>query len=372
MNKKLVATSTLIGTIIGAGFLGIPYVVSKSGFLVGAFLMFFLCFVVGITMLYLGEVVLSTKENHQLSGYANKYLGKTGKTLMFISVAIGIYSAILAYLIAEGQSFSYLFFGNTQYQFLFGILFWLLMSVLCYFGVKSLKRWEVAGVSLVLILVIGIVVYMWNKIDINNLSYTSTNNLFVPFGVILFSFLAFSIIPEIKRIIGNERRIMKWSIITAYIISLFVYLIFTFVVVGSQGLFTPEIATLGLGKIFILLGILTIFTSYLALSVALIDNLRFDYNKKNVTAWFYAIIVPLILFAILEIAKIANFTSVLGIGGVLSGGLTGILIFLMAKKAKRKRDRKPEYSISTSAWIIWILAIIYIVGVILEIFNVLH
>ncbi len=36
MKKKLFqAIATLTGTVIGAGFLGIPYVMSKSGFLIG-------------------------------------------------------------------------------------------------------------------------------------------------------------------------------------------------------------------------------------------------------------------------------------------------------------------------------------------------
>jgi len=37
MNKNfLYASATLIGTIVGAGMFGLPYVVARSGFLIGA------------------------------------------------------------------------------------------------------------------------------------------------------------------------------------------------------------------------------------------------------------------------------------------------------------------------------------------------
>ena len=80
LNKKFFATAfTLTGTIIGAGILGLPYVFSKSGFFIGAFWLIFLGFVMLFVNLCLGEVSLRTKKIHQLPGYAEKYLGKSGK-----------------------------------------------------------------------------------------------------------------------------------------------------------------------------------------------------------------------------------------------------------------------------------------------------
>ena len=50
-----------------------------------------------------GEIVLRTKKQHQLTGYAEKYLGKWGKRLMMFSMAFSIYGALTAYLIGEGE-----------------------------------------------------------------------------------------------------------------------------------------------------------------------------------------------------------------------------------------------------------------------------
>ena len=81
----------LMGTVIGAGVLGIPYIVYKAGFLTGLLALVFLGVAVLFMNLFVGEIVLSTKGKHQLTGYAEKYLGKKGKVLMALSMFIGIY-----------------------------------------------------------------------------------------------------------------------------------------------------------------------------------------------------------------------------------------------------------------------------------------
>ena len=92
MSRTFLASSELIGTIVGAGFLGIPYVVSKSGFTLGLIHMMIIGIVITLTMLYLGEIIQRTRSSHQLPGYAERYLGKEGKRLMSFSVSFGIFS----------------------------------------------------------------------------------------------------------------------------------------------------------------------------------------------------------------------------------------------------------------------------------------
>jgi len=108
---------------VGAGFLGIPYVVSKSGLLFGLVWMIGLCFVLMLINLMMGEIILSSKTLHHIAGYSSKYLGKKTKWVVLISSIIGFYAALVAYLIGEGESFSYLFFGNISYSLWFGIGF---------------------------------------------------------------------------------------------------------------------------------------------------------------------------------------------------------------------------------------------------------
>jgi amino acid permease len=371
MSKTFTALMVLMGTIIGAGILGIPYVVSQSGFPIGIMHIVLLGILMAIIMLYLGEIVLRTKGNHQLSGYAEKYLGKKGKILMFLAFAAGIYSAILAYLIAEGKSLSYLIFNSPIHQFELGIIFWIFLSAITYFGIKALEEGDTVGVIVVFTMIVSISVYFANKISITNLTSIFPSNLFVPFGVVLFAFLGFSAIPELKRILDKEQKPLRGIIITAYLLTALIYIIFAAIVLGFMGNKTPEVATIALGKPFIVLGMITMFTAYLSLSVAMIDSYRFDFKKSRRVAWLCTIIIPLILFIILSLTNNAAFTQVLGIGGILSGGLTAVIVLFMAEKAKTKGKIKPYYSIPYSKLFKWLITAIFALAAILEIKNIL-
>jgi tyrosine-specific transport protein len=368
---KFSALAALLGTIIGAGILGIPFVVMKSGFSIGIIHLAVIGIIMALVMLYLGEIIQRTKSTHQLAGYAQKYLGSKGKKLMFFAVIFGIFSALLAYLIAEGNSLSYLIFNSPNYAFLMGLLFWLALSIIAYFGIDALKKGEAIGMLLVFATIILISIYFTSKIDINNLKYIVSSNFFIPFGVILFAYLGFSALPEISRILSPEKKSLQKIIILAYAIVFIVYAVFTAIVLGYKGAETPEIATIALGKPFILLGMITMFNAYLALSMAMIDTLKLDFNKTKTTAWLYTAAVPMILFGLLQTIGQAAFTKVIGIGGAVSGGIAGILILLMIKKAKARSEIKPSYSIPCPGWLAYILMVIFALGALAEIIIIL-
>ena len=205
-----------------------------------------------------------------------------------------------------------------------------------------------------------------DDINITNLYTFNVANIFLPFGVVLFAILSFSAIPEIRIILNKDKKLMKKSIITSVIVCTVFYTLFTFVVVGFKGVETPEIATLALGKVFVLLGIFTMFTSYLAIGGALQQNFMFDDRMKKTKAWFLSSVGPIILFLITQLSDYFSFTRLLSIGGVVSGGLTGILILFMVRNAKKNGDRKPEYKLSINWWIIIILSLIFVFGILSE------
>lgn len=369
MTGKFTAVCILICTIIGAGFLGIPYVAMQSGFSIALLHLIVIGIIITISMLYLGEIMLRTKEPHHLIGYAEKYLGKKGKNLMSFSLIFGIYSALTAYILAQGESWSHLLFGTSSYSLQAGIIFWLVLSLISYSGLKALKEAEPLGVSIVSILIFSIALITFNKIEISNLNYINTSQLLAPFGVILFAFLGFSALPEVLRSLGTKKYDLKKTIIFAHLFVFTIYIFFTALVLGYKGLSTPEIATLALGKPFILLGILTILTASLSLSVALSDSYRIDLKKTKIKSWIYTILVPLLAFIIINTTKIAGFTTLLSIGGVISGGISLMLIMSMIKKAKKKSERNPEYSLPYNNILSWIINILIITGIIFEVIK---
>ena len=367
VNKKFWATAfTLTGTIIGAGILGLPYVFSKSGFLTGLFWVIFLGIIMILVNLYLGEITLKTKQTLHLKGLAEKYLGKKASKLMLLAVAFGVYSALIAYLIGEGQSFSQIFTGTTQYAIYFALAFWLIMTLLLSKGLKGLKKIETWGVIAIIILIIAIFIMFLPKANLSNLNYNNKSQFFLPFGVVLFALLGFTSIPELRREIKGQEKQLKKAIIIGSLIPIILYLIFSFTFVSVLGQKVLEVATLAFGKIILILGIFTMLTSYFVLSFALKDIFKFDLKAKSLTTFFWVSLLPLILYLAITFFNIAGFVKVLGIGGVISGGVTGILILLMNQKAKKKSDRKSEFSVKINWPIIIILSAIFILGIVVE------
>jgi amino acid permease len=374
MNKrrKFLATAfTLTGTIIGAGILGLPYIFAKSGFFIGLAWLIFLGVIIIFVNLYVGEVTLRTKDTHQLPGYSEKYLGLWGKRIMILAIVFGIYSALLAYMIGEGQSLSKLFSGGLEYSLLFGVGFWIIMTFLLQGGLKRLKSIEYWGVIVIIFIVFLVFFLLFPGIKLENTTYLNVSKLFLPYGIVLFALLGFTSIPELRREIGKDRKLLKKAILLGTLIPILLYIMFSFVFVGVLGKNVLEVATLSfggiLGNILLLLGVFTMMTSFFVLSFSLKDYFVFDLKNRKILFLFVSV-VPLILYLLVSLFNLVGFVRVLGIGGAISGGVAGILILLMNIKAKKKGDRKPEYSIPINWFIIGILSLIFLAGIFFELF----
>jgi amino acid permease len=366
VKKYFIASSVMIGSCIGAGVLGIPYVAAQAGLFATILYILFVGLMIYFVNLYLGEVVLRTKGDHQLIGYVRKYLGKKSTHVMEFAVIFGIYAALVAYMVGIGQSLSQIFFGTIDYYIYFGVGVGLLMSILLRGGMRSLKKFEKIGVFIILGLLLVIVGLFSPRIAIENLSVVNFGNILLPFGVVLFALMSFHVVPEIKIIMKrNEKRFRK-VLKTGTVASMTFYILFTIVVVGFKGIETPQVATLALGTIFVFLGIFTMFTSYLASGNALRESFEFDERVKKNIAWFLASFVPICLFLLTQLTDFFSFTKILSIGGVVSGGIMGIMVLLMIKRAKQHCNRKTEYEIPAPWWAIVLLISIFVFGVVRE------
>ena len=369
MNKKFWATSfTLSGAMMGAGILGLPYVFSKSGFMVGIFWLVFLGLITLYVNLCLGEIALRTKKIHQLPGYAGLYLGKNGKKIMLVIKVFGIYAALLAYLIGEGQSFSILFFGSLDYSVYFAVGFWFVMTLFLREGLEGLKKIESRGIALVTGIILFMFFYFADEINPSNLTRIDYSNFFFPFGVVLFAVLGFSAIPEMRIEIMKKEKLMKKAIILGTFIPVVLYFIFSLTFLGVFGENVSQVATISSDSFIPVLGIFTMLAAYFVLSFSLLDVFVYDL-KKNSHVFTFVSLVPLILYFLISFFNLANFVEIVGIGGVISGGLTIIMILLIHMRAKKKGNRKPEFSVPINWLMFWILALIFLAGIVLELLH---
>ncbi len=362
------AIATLTGTIVGAGILGIPYVFAKAGFIVGFIDLIVLGILILLVNLYLGEITLRTNGKHQLPGYAKKYLGKKGKILMLISSLIFLYGALIAYVLGEGQVLSFVLLGTTNFSILFSMIFFFVTIPIAYLGIKALEKGETFGLIAISAVVLIIFFVFIPKINQINFSFVSSNPImwFMPYGVILFAFLALSAMPEVREELVKEEKKMKKAIILGSLIPIALYLLFVIAVYGFSGQNTPEIATIALGRLPSLLAIFTMFTAFCALGIALKELYIFDFKIKHDSAFALAFFPVFIISFFLMILNMADFVKIISLVGGVAGGLAGILVLLMLKKAKQKCERKPEYSLPLNWPIIIILSIIFIAGIVYQ------
>ncbi|MBD3354544.1 GerAB/ArcD/ProY family transporter [Candidatus Woesearchaeota archaeon] len=351
--KFWIAVATLVGTIIGAGILGLPYVIAQAGFWTGVLDIILLGSIVLLLYLYLGEVVLRTKGLHQLPGYAEKYLGKLGKKLMVFAMFFGNYGALIAYIIGVGSATAAIFGGFSMFglspSLFYSLIFFIVVAFIILVGLKAVGNSELLMLPLIIGIVLFIAAASFGKIDIINLTSFNIFKILIPYGVILFAFLGASSIPVLReQLVNNEKQIKK-AIFIGVLIPIISYLIFAVAVVGVTGSSTTEVATIGLGEsigmYMILIGnflaIITMTTSFLTLGLALKESYNYDYKLNQNIAWALTCFPPLII----ALSGFTTFVKIIGLSGVIAGGLEGVLITLMALKAKKKGSRKPEYKV---------------------------
>ncbi|MGM5481922.1 MAG: aromatic amino acid transport family protein [Nanobdellota archaeon] len=364
----------LIGCTVGAGVLGLPYAIYESGFITGLLVLAFLGGIMLVVNLFFGEVILSTEKTHQLPGYAELYLGKWGKIIMDLAMVVGIYGALCAYLIGQGQVISELF-GLQEHMAIF--IFFMFGGLLIYTGLRAIDKAE--GIFVFLIMMIGILIFVFSlsRINTNYLEGFNAAKIFIPYGIILFALNGLVAIPEMKEELLLNKNKLKKSIILGTLLPVVLYVLFSIAIIGtSADYFSPESAMANLvvgesmGNIaefsLNIFTLLALTTSFMALGFGLKWQFLSDLKLSKNSAWMLAMLPPLCI----AVLGLTTFTSALGFVGALCGGTQAILVVLMHRKAKERPQRKPEYSIKHHPLIGHTIIFCLIVGVIIGTFFV--
>ena len=350
--KTIYAIATLSGTIIGAGLFALPYITLQVGIWVVLAYFLILGSLVVLIHSFFAELSLKTPDFKRTPGFAKIYLGKWGKTASYISIILGIFGALLAYLILGGEFLSQLiglispgFPGNILFYTLF---YFIVGAVLIFYGIKAIEKVQFWGLIIFLVILFVIFLKGLPFISIGNLfinrglpSDGQWSNLFLPYGVILFSLWGAALIPEVEEMLGKEKRKLLKIIPIAILIPAIVYLFFVFFVLGVTGTETTKDALPGLGAVLgdgvvalaLLFGLVTTFTSFVALGLTLKKVFWYDFKLPKKIAWTITCFLPLILY----LAGFKNFVTVIGVIGGIMLAVDGILILLMYRKIRPER-----------------------------------
>ena len=373
-NKNfLYATAVLVGTMVGVGVFGIPFAFSKAGFWVGFLFLIFAAFVTIFLDLMYGEIALRTHERHQITGYTAKYLGPWFKRLIFFSIALSLYSALLAYTVIIGDFLSNIFspfFYASQASY--SLTFFVIASFLILRGMKSISWLELSLVVLYISVVVSIFLVGLGKIEFSNFSGAQSEFWFLPYGVLLFAFAGFSAIPIQRGILTGQEKNLSKSILLAVILTGILYLLFAFTVLGISGSITTPDSISGLyeflgGKIIFLgslFGVLAVSTSFLMLGTAFMEVFRLDYKVSKKIAWLLVVGPPLILF----LGGVRTFIDIISLAGSVAIGLEGIILTFVYIKSKSKGDRVPEYSMELPKFVYYLFIFMFLAGIVYALF----
>ncbi|MFA4887652.1 MAG: aromatic amino acid transport family protein [Candidatus Nanoarchaeia archaeon] len=356
---------TLVGVTVGAGIFGLPYVIAKAGFLTSLLMLIVLGCTICFVSLCLGEVVLRTKGKHQLSGLGKKYLPVHARLVLILAVFISIYGALFAYLLGAGEVLSSLIGINAD---LASWLFFFLLAIVLLFNLKVIEKIENIFTPLKIICAVLLSLAALPLINANNLTEFSFSKLLIPYGVILFSYLGISAIPEMAAELKSKKELDK-AIKVGVFISGGVYFLYGLALVGVFGVNQIEVSTLSLsslGVFFFIFGnifaLLALGTAFMTLGFALKDNLTLDLKQKPLTAWALVLALP----ALLLLLKVNSFVKVLEWSGVLGGGFILLSILWMHHVVKKKGERKPEYFIKDLNWVKVLIAVLIIIGIVYQ------
>lgn len=371
--KFLHATAALIGTMVGVGIFGIPLAFAKAGFGIGFLFLIFTCIITLLFNFIFAEIVLRTQEKHQLVGYTNFYLGPFFKHVVLFANLVGIYGALLAYIINAGEFMNNVF-SNLWYlpQNYYYFIFAAVVSTILYFGFKTFAWVEFILTSIFICIILVVFGLGVPHISVANFSGATIQYWFLPYGVLLFAFAGLTSIPIQRDILQGQERTLRSSIAIAVLIVAVLYLLFAVAVVGMSGESTTPNAISGLldvlGPRIVVLGSLfgmfAITTSYLMLGTALFDIFRLDFKMRHGWAWLLTIAPPIFLF----IGGLRNFIDVISLVGAVAIGIESIVLLVVFHKAKKLGTRKTEFSMHLPVWFMFILGLVFTAGVVYELF----
>ncbi|HOZ36737.1 MAG TPA: aromatic amino acid transport family protein [bacterium] len=367
----LYAYAMLTGTIIGVGIFSLPYITSQVGLGIMAAYFIGLGVVALLIHIFWGLVAVKTPGQHRLPGLVRIYLGKIWGRIASVTAIGSLLGAILAYVILGSQFMQTLLSGYFPAggQGVHVVAYCLLGALLVLAGGKIIARLEVGGV-MALILTLAVLVWRssghWQGENLWAIK-AQPQNFFLPYGMVLFSLWGASAIPEVKDILGRNKKRLNKVIGLSILTALIFYLVFIGCILGVMGQSVDPTALGGLSGVFgqtmgtllIILGIIAIFTSYITLTLALNKILVYDLKIRPTLALGVVTSVPMILYFL----GVNNFITIISFVGSVMLAIDGIFIAAVYWRSSQARGVK--------SLIMMLLIACLVAGIIYEFYKIL-
>lgn len=354
------ASAILIGTQIGAGVLGLPYALKDTG-LLGIIIVIATGLLTLLTALFVLD--LAAHSDGTLSKIAEVYLGKVGGYLMFLSISVLSYGALIAYIAGSGDILSSLVGINEKAG---ALIFWFVMSLIVFLGLKASGEAELLLNFLLLGALTLAIALVIPKADVSNLTKIDYSAITKGIGVAVFAYVSHMVVPEMLKGLEDVRKTTK-AVLIGYLVPMVFYAFFVLAFVGAFGSKTPELATSSLEQLYgrlgkvlgLVLPLAAISTSYIGIGLAQMDNMKEIFSIKRSHAWLLTVIPPLLIY----FAGLNSFVNALWMagtfGGLLYAGILPTVMYIRAKKIHKKLNLSIPHSFAYLSGLVFFLVFIY-------------
>lgn len=347
------ATMLVVGSTIGSGVLGLAYASRSAGWPVLVIWLVIAGFFSLVSMLYVVETTMRTQASLQLSGLAQRYVGKFGSWAIFFSVGATSFCSLIAYTSGCGKILSELFGISVQVG---SLLFAVPATIIVWLGLKATgvaEKFLSSGMVVLLILLVG-GSFLSANVPVSDIFYANWKYAVPVFNITVFCYAVQYIVPELSRGLSHKPQQVVPSIVAAFFISLIILAIVPFAVF----LMLPvqeitEVASLAWGKalghqiFFIVVNLFAfcaMLTSYWAIAESfltnMVDRLGFK-SETDIKIRAFCLLTIVVPPFILAYSGLVSFVNAIFCAGTFGGIIMSILPVVMLRNARKHGDTQP-------------------------------
>lgn len=348
------AVAIIVGANVGSGILGLAYSSRLAGWPILVLWLAVAGLFTTFSMLYVAESALRTKKPLQLPGLAEKYVGKVGSVLIFISVCANSIGCMVAYTTGSGNILCTLL-GLPNWAG--SLLFTVPCVLVVWFGLKATGLWE-KFMSTGMVVLLGIIViasFLSGKADVSRAVYANWTYAVPLLSSAIFCYIAQYAVPELARGMRHTPKKLPVAIILGMFITGVLLAVVPLAVLSLTGAEeVTQVATLAWGQALSTWALYTanifalcaMMTSYWAVGGSMLTNIVDMFklkDEKDTKTRLIAIACTVLPPFILAYAGLVSFVDAIGWAGTFGGVIMSIVPVLMLNNARKKGDIEPEW-----------------------------
>lgn len=348
------AVAIIVGANVGSGILGLAYSSRLAGWPILVLWLAVAGLFTTFSMLYVAESALRTKKPLQLPGLAEKYVGKVGSVLIFISVCANSIGCMVAYTTGSGNILCTLL-GLPNWAG--SLLFTVPCVLVVWFGLKATGLWE-KFMSTGMVVLLGIIViasFLSGKADVSRAVYANWTYAVPLLSSAIFCYIAQYAVPELARGMRHTPKKLPVAIILGMFITGVLLAVVPLAVLSLTGAEeVTQVATLAWGQALgtwalytaNIFALCAMMTSYWAVSGSMLTNIVDMFklkDEKDTKTRLIAIACTVLPPFILAYAGLVSFVDAIGWAGTFGGVIMSIVPVLMLNNARKKGDIEPEW-----------------------------